>query len=94
MVMTKKWLYGILPIPHTSIMPKDFSQLGRLGIQINWSTRNVGKLSKCHKKLIELVNEIGLQALRENASERGFVALDFWLESLTPELAKHIKRIL
>lgn len=49
----------------TNIMPAKYSQLGRLGIRIYWTTSDPGTLEECHNGIVELVKETGLPSLRQ-----------------------------
>jgi uncharacterized RDD family membrane protein YckC len=50
---------------HTVVTPAKFSQLGRLGVRIDWTTSDLQALEQCHNGIIELVKENGLPFLRQ-----------------------------
>lgn len=67
-VLTKTHWWGIIPKPHTNILPREFSKLGSLGVVINWSTNDPGTLKEMHDYIVRAVKEFGLDGIRESAS--------------------------
>ena len=64
-ILTKtRWL-GFFPMPHTSVMPRNASDLKRLGTFIKWTTKDPATLSTLHDAIVRLVEQVGISGLAE-----------------------------
>ena len=67
-VLTKRrWLF-IIPMPHTSVMPRKGANLKRLGIFIKRTTDDPAMLATLHDAIVRLIEEVGISALAEIAN--------------------------
>ncbi len=67
-IITKaKWL-GIIPMPHTSVVPHRSSDLARLGTFIRWEPTDRTDLKTLHDAVIHLVRERGISGVADIAS--------------------------
>jgi hypothetical protein len=62
----KGW-FGLFLNPHTSIMPVNFADAGRLGTVILWNTIDPDQLFQLHEAIVKLVQEIGADGVAEIA---------------------------
>lgn len=67
-VLTKTRYLGIISLPRTSVMPHKGSELGRLGTEITWTTKDAAILRALHSRILELVREFGVSGIREIAN--------------------------
>ena len=64
-VLTKtRWL-GLIPMPHTSVMPQGAADLKRLGTFIKWTTKDATTLATLHEATVRLVQQNGVSGLAE-----------------------------
>jgi hypothetical protein len=63
-VMTKTRYLLVFSVPRTSIMPWRVEQLGRSGVQFQWTTKDRNLLERLHGQVIEVLQEISLTELR------------------------------
>jgi hypothetical protein len=64
-VVTKSRSAGLLPDPHTSIIPANSAAVKSLGIVIHWRTREPSTLKKLHQAVIAMVEANSLITLVE-----------------------------
>ena len=66
-VSTKSRWMGVVPIPHTGIMPYPCGagDLARLGTVIKWTSDDPALLAHLHEAIVSLVQEVGVSGLVE-----------------------------
>ena len=100
MVMTKTRYLLVFSIPRTSIMPWRVEQLGRMGVQFQWATKDRNLLERLHNQVIEVLREVSLTDLRSIAdigirlSSIGlpFIPTDAPLPDTLKQISAYIKR--
>ena len=60
---------GVVPIPHTSVTPRNASDLKRLGTFIKWTTDDPPMLARLHDDIVRLVREGGISGLAVFAND-------------------------
>jgi hypothetical protein len=73
-VLTKKRWWNIFTKPHTSLLPADFQQLGRLGVVMYWSTSDPVMLKKLHDSVVQSLRESSLEDIRHAVDMRRSVS--------------------
>jgi hypothetical protein len=68
LVLTKTRWMGFVPMPHTSVMPRNATDLRHLGTFIKWTTNDPGMLATLHDAIVRLVEEVGISGLAEIAN--------------------------
>lgn len=63
-VVTKRRWLGVVPMPHTSVMPQE-ADLRRLGTFIKWSNTDTATLATLHEAIVSLLKEAGPSGLAE-----------------------------
>lgn len=99
-VMTKTRYLLLFRVPRTSIMPWQPKDLGRLGVQFQWTTKNRKLLERLHNQVIEILREVSLTDLRGIAdvgirlSSIGlpFIPADAPLPENLKQISAYIKR--
>ncbi len=95
-VLTKRRWWGLFPRPHTSIMPANLADLGRLGVVFYWTTSDSTMLEQLHNIAVQSVEKFGLHHIREAAESARVEPMAGFLmfcEILPPPASQHIKRI-
>ena len=67
-VLTKTRWMGFVPMPRTSVMPHNATDLKGLGTLIKWTTNDPAMLCSLHDAIVHLVEEIGISGLFEIAN--------------------------
>jgi hypothetical protein len=52
-----------VPMPHTSVTPRNAADLTRLGTFIKWTTNDPPMLAKLHDAIVRLVRDVGASGL-------------------------------
>lgn len=73
-VLTKTRWMGFVPMPHTSVMPHNATDLKRLGTFIKWTTKDPAMLATLHEAIVRLVEEVGISGLVEIANSARMTA--------------------
>lgn len=92
-VLTKSRWMGLVPMPHTSVVPHKATDVGRLGTYIRWATKDPAMLSTLHDAVVRLVEEVGISGLfeianREKQTERIAKSMGISWRELAEEAAK------
>ena len=92
-IITKSRWLGIIPMPHTSVVPHQGSDLARLGTFILWEPTDSTDLKTLHEAVIRLVQERGISGVADIASsekrtEQVAKAMGLTWRALAEEAAK------
>lgn len=73
-ILTKSRWMGLVPMPHTSVMPHNATDLKRLGTLIKWTTKDPATLATLHDGIVRLVEQFGNSGLVEIANSAKMTA--------------------
>lgn len=91
-VMTKSRWLAIIPIPHTSVVPESYSDLGRLGTFIRWLPSDAAALKAHHAAVVHLVEERGISGVARIAADEKAAARTAKTLGLTyQEMAEEVR---
>ncbi|MBZ5543623.1 MAG: hypothetical protein LAO07_08085 [Acidobacteriia bacterium] len=99
-VMTKTRYLLVFSVPRTSIMPWQAEDIGRMGVQFHWATKDRNLLEQLHNQLVDVLREINLTDLRSiadigirlSAAGLPFIPTDAPLPDSLKQISAYIKR--
>ncbi len=96
-VLTKTRWWNIFANPHTSLMPADFGQLGRLGVVLYWSTSDPTMLKTLHDSVVQSLRESSLADIRDaidmRESDIPLAAFASLARIFHPPVTKYVRKI-
>jgi hypothetical protein len=96
-VLTKTRWWNIFVNPHTTLMPVDFRQLGRLGVVFYWSTSDPIILKTLHDSVVESLRESSLADIRlaidMRESDVPLAAFASLVKIFHPSVTKYVRKI-